>query len=154
MAHHSTLPEDLSTILKHLESCYPNEGCGLVLRDPQGRLRVRLMQNAYDRYHAKDPVTYPRTSRTAYLFDPREQMAVYEESERGGEQVACIFHSHGDAGAYFSAEDKAMAAPDGVPMHPGVSYLVVAVDQGASTAARLYTWKDGDFEELVIPLGR
>src|SRR5687767_7343379 len=104
-------PTTLAEVIAHLESTYPNEGCGLILENAEGAQRVVPMQNAYDRYHAKDPVTYPRTSRTAYLFDGKEQLAVYEEADRRGEQISIIFHSHCEVGAYFSAEDRAMAAP-------------------------------------------
>src|SRR5207244_3395356 len=85
---------------------------GAVLLGPQGH-RIWPLDNAYDRYHAKDPLQFPRTSRTAYRFDPRDWLRVTEEADARGEQVSCIFHSHGDVGAYFSAEDTAMAAPDG-----------------------------------------
>lgn len=146
------LPEDLSEIISHLIAAYPNEGCGLVLRGKDGTLRVRPMENAYDRYHAKDPVTFPRTSRTAYRFDSKEFLAVSREADEKGEEVSCIFHSHADVGAYFSAEDRAMAAPDGEPLMPGVAYLVVAIDQGRATAARVYRWNSGDFAETVLAL--
>lgn len=139
-------------VIHHLEACYPDEGCGILFQAADGSLRVRPMENVYDRYHALDPVNYPRTARTAYLFEPREQLRVFEEADRLGESVACYFHSHADVGAYFSAEDRVMAAPDGVPLHPGVSYLVVAVDAGRATAARLYRWEGGDFAESVVGL--
>ncbi|HZH04765.1 MAG TPA: M67 family metallopeptidase [Myxococcaceae bacterium] len=142
------LPKDLTEMKRHLEAAYPDEGCGLILRGPgPDELRVRPMRNVYDRYHAQDPERFPRTSRTAYLFDPREWMQVTEEAEVVGAQVACIFHSHGDVGAYFSDEDKAMAAPDGEPLFPEVSYLVVAVDAGKVTGAKLFAWNGRCFEE-------
>jgi len=146
-------PADLREVCGHLESTYPDEGCGVVLRHPtDGRLTVVPMKNVYDRYHARDPVRFPRTARTAYLFDPLEWLAVSEAAERAGEQVTCIFHSHADVGAYFSAEDRAMAAPDGLPLLPDVAYLVIAVDGGKSTAARAFVWKDGDFQEIPATL--
>ncbi|HVE86396.1 MAG TPA: M67 family metallopeptidase [Myxococcales bacterium] len=148
------LPADLGPLLRHLEACYPNEGCGVVLRGaPGGPVRVRPMENAYDRYHAQDPEAFPRTSRTAYHLDPRELLAVFREADDRGEALACIFHSHADAGAYFSAMDRTLAAPDGEPLYPGVGYLVVAVDQGRATAARLYRFEAGDFREVEVPLG-
>ncbi len=143
------LPADLTPILKHLEAAYPNEGCGLIFSGPNG-LRIRPMQNAYDKYHRVDPERFPRTSRTAYLFDPKEDLIVQREAESTGERVHCVFHSHGDVGAYFSQEDRAMAAPDGEPLLPGVCYLVVAVDQGKSTAAKLFVWEGGDFREFPV----
>lgn len=145
------LPDDLTAVLRHVAVAYPNEGCGLILRDRAGTFTVRPMANAYDRYHAVDPDTFPRTSRTAYFFDPKEWLAVSQQAETAGDQIACIFHSHVDVGAYFSAEDRAMAAPEGQPLHPGVSYLVVAVDAGKATTARLYWWQEGEFQEINVP---
>ncbi len=147
----SPLPADLSPLLLHLESAYPNEGCGLVLLK-DGAKRYRPMANAYDRYHARDPERFPRTSRTAYFFDPKEQLLVYEECEAASERVICIVHSHADVGAYFSEEDRRAAAPDGEPLHPGIDYLVVAVDQGKSTAAKLIRFQGGDWIETLVPL--
>lgn len=149
------LPEDLTEALGHLESCYPDEGCGLLLYHPEsGRWRTQALKNAYDRYHARDPLRFPRTARTAYLFDPLEWLSVSEEADRRGEHVACVFHSHADVGAYFSAEDRVMAAPDGEPVLPGVAYLVVAVNQGKATAAKVFRWRDGEFAEEAVRLGK
>lgn len=146
------LPEDLTPILRHLEAAYPNEGCGLVFRAAGGALRVQPMQNAYDRYHAVDPRTYPRTAATAYTFDGKEHLTVTREAEARGEVLVCIFHSHADVGAYFSAEDEAMAAPGGDPLYPGVAYLVVAVDKGRTTAAKIFRWGNGRFRGEDVSL--
>ncbi len=108
------------------------------------------MLNAYDRYHAQDPLRFPRTSRTAYLFDPKEWLRVLEEADQRGEEVACVYHSHIDAGAYFSAEDRVMAAPDGEPILPGTAYLVVAVDQGTTTDAKVFWWESGEFRQSSV----
>jgi proteasome lid subunit RPN8/RPN11 len=150
MVSEPQLPEDLSPILRHLEAAYPNEGCGVILRNPTGRWRVQPMRNAYDEYRARDPAGYPRTSRTAYVFDSREQLRVWEMAEAAGEDVACVFHSHTDAGAYFSTEDRAMAAPNGEPLLPGMAYLVVAVDRGKATAVKLFWWDGADFSERSV----
>jgi [CysO sulfur-carrier protein]-S-L-cysteine hydrolase len=145
------LPPELGEVLRHLEGCYPAEGCGVILRGPRGWV-VRPMVNVYDRYHAADPERFPRTSRTAYLFDPKEWLRVSEQADSEGQQVMCVFHSHADVGAYFSREDREMAAPDGEPLLPGVSYLVVAVDSGKATAAKLFWWVGQDFREHAVPL--
>jgi proteasome lid subunit RPN8/RPN11 len=147
------LPTDLSKVITHAEEDYPRESCGVLLLR-EGSWRVRRMVNAYDRYHAKDPSRFPRTSRTAYLFDPKEWLQISREAEEQGEQVACVYHSHIDAGAYFSAEDRAMAAPDGEPILPGTAYLVLAVDAGKATAGRVFWWQDGDFQESPDLLSR
>ena len=145
------LPSDLKEMLLHLQHAYPNEGCGLFIKGPGG-WRTRVMENAYDRYHAKDPQGFPRTARTAYFFNPSEWLRVSTELEQTGESVGWIVHSHADVGAYFSAEDRAMAAPEGEPLMPGVSYLVVAVDGGKVTNAKVFWWAEGTFQEAPAPV--
>jgi proteasome lid subunit RPN8/RPN11 len=147
------LPPDLSPVVRHLEAMYPQEGCGVVLWAEQGdSWCVRPLTNAYDRYHALDPVRFPRTSRTAYLFEPREWLLLLQQAEAQGEQVVCVFHSHVNGIADFSAEDRAQAAPEGQPLLPGVAYLVVAVEAGRATHARLFWWENEDFRDRPVPL--
>ncbi len=143
------LPHDLSPVVRHLEAAYPSEGCGLILRGPEG-WRIRPMENAWDRYHAQDPAQYPGSSRTAYLLDPKGFLRELTELAARGEELACIFHSHPDTGAYFSALDRAQAAPFGQPLFPETSWLVVSVAGGRACAARLFWWKDGDFAEAPM----
>lgn len=145
-----SVPPDLTEIFRYLETKYPEEGCGLVFEEPDGTFRIHPMANVYDKYHSKDPVTYPRNNRTAYLFSPMEFHRLSEDADTRKARLACIFHSHCDVGAYFSAEDKAMAAPDGQPLLPDTSYLVVAVDHGQTTKAAVFKWTAGDFLEEQI----
>jgi [CysO sulfur-carrier protein]-S-L-cysteine hydrolase len=146
------LPGDLSAVFQHLEACYPLEGCGVLLRGEAGGWRVRTLLNAYDRYHAADPVRFPRSARTAYWVEPREWLAVNREADARNEQVACLFHSHIEGVARLSAEDRHAAAPGGTPLFPGVSYLVVNVAQGRATEARWYRWGGGEFRDQAVPL--
>ena len=124
----------------------------LLWHEQRDAWRVRPITNAYDRYHALDPVRFPRTSRTAYYFEPREWLLVSQEADARGERVACVFHSHANGIADFSAEDRAQAAPAGLPVLPGVSYLVVAVEGGRATRARLFWWQEEDFRDRPVPL--
>lgn len=140
----------LSAAAEHVCRCYPEEGCGVVYAEPDGSLSVHPMQNVYDRYHQKLPAQYPRTNRTAYLFDPKEQLHSLEQAHARGARLRCIFHSHADVGAYFSSEDKAMAAPDGLELHPGVLWLVLAVDRAQVTASKLFAFSGGDFVECPL----
>ena len=150
----SELPEDLSEVIRHLEGAYPQEGCGVILRGgASGPWRIRPLLNAYDRYHAADPVRFPHTSATAYLFEPQEWLALNEEADARGERILCVFHSHVNGSASFSAEDRAQAAPAGQPLLPDVSYLVVAVDRGRAAGARLFRWSGADFLDRPVPLG-
>ncbi len=142
--------QDLTEIHRYLETRYPEEGCGLVYAETDGTFRVHPMANVYDKYHARDPATYPRTNRTAYLFNPMEFHRLSEDADARKATLCCIFHSHCDVGAYFSAEDKAMAAPDGHALLPGTAYLVVAVDLGQTTNSVLFRWSGSDFAEVPL----
>ncbi len=113
---------------------YPTETCGLLVREPGGQLKTIVCPNLQDRYHALDPNEFPRTSRTAYKLNER----VIAKSADAGEALVAIWHSHCDAGAYFSAEDVRCAAPAGQPLYPGVAYLVVSVLGGQLRGAALY----------------
>jgi adenylyltransferase/sulfurtransferase len=140
----------LDEIHSHLQSTYPEEGCGVVFAK-DGARRVVAMPNVYDKYAKRSPQTYPRTNKTAYLFEPLKFSQLLEAAEAGGETLELIFHSHCDVGSYFSAEDSAMAAPDGVPLYPHTSYLVVAVDKGAVTASKVFSWEGAKFVEKPSP---
>ncbi len=124
---------------------YPLEACGVVIRRPDGSLRVHPMQNASAPILGLDP-------RRAYALDPREQLAVFRDAQRQGEQIEVIFHSHCDAGASFSGDDRLHAAPGGQPLHPGAAYLVIAVNGGRATEARMYRWEAGELREAPVRL--
>ena len=143
----------LDELYRHLEAAYPNEGCGVILNGPNG-YRVLPLENVYDRYHKVDPEQFPRSARTAYLIDPKAWLKISRECEQTGDQIVVIIHSHADVGAYFSDEDKAMAAPNGQPLHPGVDYLVVAVNDAKAEGAKLFRFKNGEFEEENVAVNR
>jgi proteasome lid subunit RPN8/RPN11 len=146
----NALPTDFTEVYRHVESTAPAEGCGVIFRRPDGSFRAVPMANVYDRYAQRDPARFPRSSRTAYKMNELELSRKLDQAEAQGETLACIFHSHVDVGAYFSKEDKEMAAPppEHQPVWPGVLWLVVAVDQGKATGHKLFVWNSGDFVEV------
>ncbi len=149
-----SLPDEvLLQAIAHCEQSYPNEGCGVFIADEHGRVRARPMANAVDRYHARDPDRFPRTARTAYLFNPAEQIQVFDEAERQNEKVTIIFHSHADVGAYFSAEDSANALVEGKPLLPGVDYLVISVRSAKADDLKLFRWNGTEWagSNVVLP---
>ncbi|MBZ4419959.1 M67 family metallopeptidase [Myxococcus sp. RHSTA-1-4] len=121
-------------VVRHLEATYPQEGCGVILRaGGDGPFRVRPLRNASPR------------PRTAYAFSPEEWLAVSLEADSRGERVVCVFHSHVEAPATFSQEDRAQAAPGGQPLLPGVSYLIGSIHRGCVIWVCEYEWRGGDF---------
>lgn len=113
------------------------------------------MRNVVDRFHEADPITFPNDSRTAYLFDPREQREVWGEAEREGWTIAAIVHSHCDVDATFSALDEAMATTAaGLPLHPGIPYLVVSLRGGRLAEARIFAFVEGGWRGTQFPFER
>ena len=132
----------LDQVVAHAVKHYADEACGFLIGDKgQDSVTEFLpVKNVYDEMHAKYPETYPRTAKTAYLIDPREQQRIFDEAEKNGQEVKAIYHSHTDHDAYFSQEDRLVAAPWGEPNYPGVSYLVVSVWDGKLKEVNEFFW--------------
>lgn len=145
----------LEQIFEDAERRYPAEACGFLLAplsvdaEPVMYMPCRNIQ---DELHAADPERYPRTSATAYTIDPVENTAVENRAKEAGLRIAAIVHSHPDHAAYFSAEDKASAAPWGEPLFPGVSYVVVSVFERSVKELNEFYWDENaqDFLERKI----
>ena len=134
--------EILQAMYKHAEETYPSECCGFLLgeKGEDSICTIRRLKNMYDEYHVRDPQTYARTSKTAYLIEPIEILKVQREVRSGSVALKAIYHSHVDVGAYFSDEDKRVAAIDDQPAFPGVAYVVISVRNGRSDCAALFVW--------------
>jgi proteasome lid subunit RPN8/RPN11 len=136
--------EILDQMVGHAIRHYPDEACGFLIGE-KGQASVTEfvpIQNVYDEMHAKYPDNYPRTAKTAYLIDPREQQGVFDEAEKNGQEVKAIYHSHTDHDAYFSQEDRLVATPWGEPMFPGVSYIVVSVWDRKLKEINRFSWDE------------
>lgn len=143
--------EILDQLAAHAVQHYPDEACGLLIggRGQDSVTEFIALRNVYGEMHAKYPETYPRTARTAYLIDPREQQRLFEDAAKNGQEVKAIYHSHTDHDAYFSQEDRLVAAPWGEPNYPGVSYIVVSVWDGKLKEINEFSWDNAknDFVE-------
>jgi proteasome lid subunit RPN8/RPN11 len=117
---------------------YPFESCGVILARGSERRLLRC-RNAQNELHARDPVRYTRDARTAYYIDPKDLLRI-GDLERQGFEVAVIYHSHVDAGAYFSETDRRQAVVGGEPAYPGAVYVVTSVVRGAVDAAAAFRW--------------
>ena len=129
----------------HAMTWFPKECCGLLVSGPAGDAAV-LAHNGIDEAHAASPGEYARTGETGYLLDPGEIL----RSEKRGETLVAIFHSHCRVGAYFSDEDKARAmAPWGDPWFPDAEYVVLDAQEHGVIGYKVFKWSDahGDFIE-------
>ena len=118
-------PEELDAIGRQAVAEYPNECCGVVLTRGGERM-VLACRNAQNELHAKDPKAHPRDARTAFYIHPEDLLRL-TRLEREGFSVAVIYHSHPNAGAYFSPSDQDQALMAGQPKYPGASYVVASV---------------------------
>ena len=141
-------PTELATIQRQAVEEYPEESCGVLLvrADERRLLRCRNVQNEL---HARDPERNPRTARTAYHIDPQDLLRIGRlESEGFG--VAVIYHSHVDAGAYFSETDRRQALIGDDPAYPGTTYLVTAVAAGRVEATSAFRWDQTRRDFLAV----
>lgn len=133
-------PAVLSALRILCERRAPLEACGAVFEGPDGA-RIVELRNALP----------PGQARTAYAFDPEEQLRVFSDADRRGETLRVLFHSHVDAPAAFSAEDHARAFPGGVALYPGVAYLILAIDRGHLAGAQLHAWDGSRLLGVPVP---
>jgi proteasome lid subunit RPN8/RPN11 len=87
----------LQRMQSHVQSCLPQEACGL-LAGKAGTV------------HQVIPVTNEAGSAFSFRMNPREQLAAFDRIEADGLELLGIFHSHPDGPQSPSATDIAEAA--------------------------------------------
>ena len=130
--------EELESIRAQGVEEYPFESCGVIL-SRGGERKLLRCRNAQNELHARDPQRHPRDARTAYYIDPKDLLRI-GDLERQGFAVAVIYHSHVDAGAYFSETDRRQALIGGEPAYPGAVYVVTSVVGGKMDAVAAFRW--------------
>ncbi len=141
--------ESIARVVALCEADPHREVCGFVLRRG-GALHVERVANAADRYHDAAPARFPRTSRDSYLMDPKDQLRIQREIEDRGGEIAAVWHSHVDVGAYLSAKDRADAVLDGAPVVPGAEYLVLGVRGGRVAEVKRFRWDGAGYVEAPL----
>lgn len=135
----------LADVEAHAVACYPSECCGLLsgpAEEPAVLDAGVRETNEADKYHQLDPERFPRTSRTYFKMSELRVARAFDAGAAAGRPIKVIYHSHCDAGAYFSAEDAATFAADGVLMWP-CAFLVVSVIGGEVKERRLWVHVPG-----------
>jgi len=142
------------------------EACGY-LRGPFGAAQDALlcnecvpMTNVANKLHALDPERYFRTARTFFSFNEKKFDDAVRVSASAGTPIKVLYHSHLDAGAYFSPTDAAVMSMGEPPaneggaivMGPGpawpLAFLVTSVRDHAIAEHRLFVW-DGEARQFV-----
>lgn len=126
-------------------ACYPNEACGFVMGPAEAAPELDEMKsepNEADKWHARDPITFPRTARTYFKINELRASRLFDAHAAQGRPIKVIYHSHCDAGAYFSAEDAYTFAVDGNLTWP-VAFIVVSVMEGKVADRKLWVHAPG-----------
>jgi [CysO sulfur-carrier protein]-S-L-cysteine hydrolase len=131
---------DFEIMVAQAEREFPFECCGFIIGDASDE--VRPIRNIQNEKHAADPAMFQRDARTAYLMDPKEQLAVLQEIDRRKLKLKAVYHSHPDHEAYFSATDRARACSfdPAEPDYPETAYIVMSVRGGKYADAAAFIW--------------
>lgn len=124
------------------------ESCGLLVGPASDALLVDAIAPMVNRarvLHELDPETYPRTARMYFDIDPLKFQRAIEKGEAEGRPVKVLYHSHLDAGAYFSETDAAAAKMGGEAPAYELAYLVTSVrksgeGRGEVDDRKLFVW--------------
>lgn len=142
------------------------EACGYLVGaagDTRCDEHVRMI-NVANKLHAIDPVTYFRTARMYFAFNEKKFDDAVKRGASEGRPVKVLYHSHLDAGAYFSPTDAAVMsmgeppAEEGGPFKLGsgpawpLAFLVTSVREGKVAEHGLFVWDGATFAkaELVV----
>jgi [CysO sulfur-carrier protein]-S-L-cysteine hydrolase len=131
------------------------ESCGLLVGPAAEPLLVDELVpfvNRAAKLHALDPVTYPRTARMYFDLDPLKFQRAIDQGESSGRPVKVLYHSHLDAGAYFSETDAAAATMGGPEPTYDLAYLVTSVAGGVVAARALFVWSVSSATFVEAPL--
>jgi [CysO sulfur-carrier protein]-S-L-cysteine hydrolase len=134
-------------LLEHARDEAPNECCGLIGGSDGVARTVYRARNA-------------EASPLRYNLDPQDQIRIYGEIERNGEELAAIYHSHTASPAYPSQTDINLALMDRregdqvvgqEAIFPGVVYLIASLADGEKPLRGFQITEDGVTEiELAI----
>jgi proteasome lid subunit RPN8/RPN11 len=146
----------MADIEAHALATYPSECCGFVsgpASEPSLLDASVREENEADKYHRLDPETFPRTSRTYFKINELRAAKAFDAGDQSGRPIKVIYHSHCDAGAYFSQEDAATFAAGGQLMWP-CAFIVVSVQNSQLVERKLWVHVPGtnDFRESTLTI--
>jgi adenylyltransferase/sulfurtransferase len=130
----------LNEIFTHARESHPEECCGLLTGGRPGSFdAVHRCRNEMTRLHRRDPIAYPRGGREAFHMSEGDYMRVLREAEAAGARVTGLYHSHVNAGAYFSELDQEFALQELFPF-PNVDHIVVSIIDRVVKDVAVFRW--------------
>ena len=125
----------------HCLTCYPEEGCGLLVGDPTTGTVTEV--------HPTENVAH---SAQVYSVDPKAYLRVDRAAEDAGRAIIGVFHSHTHTDPWPSPTDVEEAM--GPLKDPTWHYLLVSL-RHELPSTRSYRIQDGNIsEEPVVVLGQ
>jgi proteasome lid subunit RPN8/RPN11 len=116
-------------MVAHALFCYPEEACGLLAADEEGRLRMAYCLGNADR------------SAVTYTLEPQEHFRALRHAEANGWHLTGVFHSHTQSPARPSPSDVAQA------LEPDWLYVLVSLQDRDNPEVRGFWIRDGKAEE-------
>lgn len=152
-----TFTEDvINAVIEDAITCYPDESCGFVAGPGSVPLhcdQVFREENEANKYNDLDPERFPRRGDTYFKINELRASRLFDSCADQGTPIKVIYHSHCDAGAYFSEEDAATFAHGGQLTWP-VAFLVTSVEDGTFNDQKLWVFNGTTFVEAnfsVLP---
>ena len=121
-------PDHLQAIGRHGEATYPEECCGFLIGRSNAETTVveRLLPVDNERQDSRH---------NRFVINPETVLAAHKEARAAGADVVGYYHSHPDHPSRPSDFDREHA-------WPGLSYLIVSVQQGRAADARSWRLTD------------
>ena len=132
-------PRHLAILHRHARASYPAECCGFLVGRVRGTAKV-IARVAPARNEAAE------SSRHRYLISPQAYFHAECDARGRGLTVLGFYHSHPEAAAEPSEEDRTRALP-------GLSYVVVAVRGGEPGELRSWVLAEDRMRFDPEPLG-
>ena len=131
-------PDHLGEIGRHGEATYPEECCGFLIGRAAGDTTTveRLLPVDNERQDSRH---------NRFVINPETVLAAHKEARAAGADVVGYYHSHPDHPSRPSDFDREHA-------WPGLSYLIVSVQQGRAADARSWRLTDDRerFDEEIL----
>ena len=121
-------------IVEHGLREFPNECCGIIAEDGDGR-PVKVY-----------PVRNIEASAAMYRLDGKEQLRISEEIDEQGWKIWAFYHSHTHSRSYPSKTDQDQA------FYPETRYVILSLQDREAPVLRSFFIQDGEVteEELTI----
>lgn len=120
-------------IVSHLESGFPDEGCGILAARDGKVTRVYPIKNV-----SESPVVY--------RMDPEGQLQAFLEMDENDWELAAIFHSHTRTRAYPSNTDVELS------FYPEALQIIVSLARRDRPDIRAFRIRDGEIVEEPLEI--